>query len=571
MPPKTKRQRLSAGSASLAREKLKERRLSDLVGDETPGPSETPGASATSERSSQEILSQFCDEWLKVLDRDDKKSLALFLCYNLMSHFELNNTRAAEIAAEMVDKSDRTVRQWRTDLIANDGVLPETKQGKYHRTGVLWYNEELNQKVAEYVRMNQSVKGTPNMTAIDFGKWVNKSLLPNSTLEPGYPRKVSVETARRWLHQLGFEIITPRKGIFIDGHEREDVAEYRKIFLRRMVKIGFLHFTNAPTESSQKVLPTDIDPPTLERRSKTVIFFHDESTFSANEDQNVMWGVKGQKMIKPKSKGAGIMVSDFIDAFQGFLALTDDEYEAAKASYPGIKKYAREFLEYGETREGYWTRDKFVVQMETAVKIAEVKYPKSSGWRHVWVFDHSSCHAAMADDALDVNHMNVKPGGKQRIMRDTEYDGRVQKMYTTVRGEKIAKGMRMVLEERGVSTAGKNADWMRKELASHPDFKNEKNMVERFLVGKGHICVFLPKFHPELNPIERVWAQLKRYTKGHSKYTLPSLRKNIPLAYDTVTLDNINNHFRKVQHFMFGYLEGLTPGAGLNEALKKYK
>ena len=112
---------------------------------------------------------------------------------------------------------------------------------------------------------------------------------------------------------------------------------------------------------------------------------------------------------------------------------------------------------------------------------------------------------------------------------------------------------------------------MRKELSSHPDFKNERNMVERFLVEKGHICVFLPKFHPELNPIERVWAQLKRFTKGHCKYTLPSLRKNVPLAYDTVTLDNIKNHFRKVKHFMFGYLEGLKPGAELDEALKKYK
>ena len=53
----------------------------------------------------------------------------------------------------------------------------------------------------------------------------------------------------------------------------------------------------------------------------------------------------------------------------------------------------------------------------------------------------------MADDALDVNHMNVNPGGKQRIMRDTEYDGMVQKMYTTSRGEKVAKGMKTVLEE----------------------------------------------------------------------------------------------------------------------------
>ena len=76
---------------------------------------------------------------------------------------------------------------------------------------------------------------------------------------------------------------------------------------------------------------------------------------------------------------------------------------------------------------------------------------------------------------------------------------------------------------------------------------------------------------PELNPIERVWAKLKRYTKGHYKYTLPSLRKNIPLAYDTVSVENIKNHFKKVKHFMFSYLEGLTPGAELDEALRKYK
>ena len=91
-------------------------------------------------------------------------------------------------------------------------------------------------------------------------------------------------------------------------------------------------------------------------------------------------------------------------------------------------------------------------------------------------------------------------------------------------------------------------------------------MIERFLVGKAHIPIFLPKFHPELNPIERVWAQLKRYTKAHCKYSIQSLRKNIPAAYDSVTLENIQNHFREVKHFMFGYLEGLTPGKELDEA-----
>lgn len=38
----------------------------------------------------------------------------------------------------------------------------------------------------------------------------------------------------------------------------------------------------------------------------------------------------------------------------------------------------------------------FIAQMHRAIEIAEIKYPKEDGWCHVWVFDHSSCHAAMA-------------------------------------------------------------------------------------------------------------------------------------------------------------------------------
>ena len=95
------------------------------------------------------------------------------------------------------------------------------------RSGVLWQNEAV-----EYVRANAAVKGRPNLTSVDFCKWVNESVLPNCTREPGFPRKVGLETARLWLHHLGFEVLTARKGIFIDGHERPDVIETRKLFLR---------------------------------------------------------------------------------------------------------------------------------------------------------------------------------------------------------------------------------------------------------------------------------------------------------------------------------------------------
>ena len=45
--------------------------------------------SATLEVSSAEILSNFADDWVKVLVKDDKRSSPIFLCHNLVTHFQL--------------------------------------------------------------------------------------------------------------------------------------------------------------------------------------------------------------------------------------------------------------------------------------------------------------------------------------------------------------------------------------------------------------------------------------------------------------------------------------------------
>lgn len=172
--------------------------------------------------------------------------------------------------------------------------------------------------------------------------------------------------------------------------------------------------------------------------------------------------------MKPKSKGAGIMVSDFVDEHNGFLALTEEEHSCAKQKYPTIKRYACVYLEYGEYCEGYCNRDQMMKQMDKAVAIAEVKHPKSDGWQHVWVFDHRNCHNVMADDALDALNVNVNPGCARRKMRNTGWQGQVQKMTFNLG---IPNGMRKVLEEWGVNTTGMVADQMRKILAEHDDFK----------------------------------------------------------------------------------------------------
>ena len=131
-----------------------------------------------------------------------------------------------------------------------------------------------------FVRENTHVKGWPNLTTHSFCLWINETLLPNESLEPGFPRRVSVETARRWLHELGFETLSSSKGLFFDGHEREDVVEARGAYLLKMAEIGFLHPDQAPTPESVRAFPTSIP---LETREKTVVFFH-ESTLRSNDN-----------------------------------------------------------------------------------------------------------------------------------------------------------------------------------------------------------------------------------------------------------------------------------------------
>ena len=68
-----------------------------------------------------------------------------------------------------------------------------------------------------------------------------------------------------------------------------------------------------------------------------------------------------------------------------------------------------------------------------------------------------------------------------------------------------------------------------------------------------------------------MWAQAKRYSKAHCKYSLTSLCVTVIRALESVPIESIQKHFRKVRHYMFGYLEGLSGGNELEKLVKNYK
>lgn len=57
--------------------------------------------------------------------------------------------------------------------------------------------------------------------------------------------------------------------------------------------------------------------------------------------------------MRPKSKGSGITVSDqSISERDGYLALTEEEYQKANRVDSTIRMYAWQQMEYGEAKEG---------------------------------------------------------------------------------------------------------------------------------------------------------------------------------------------------------------------------
>lgn len=210
-----------------------------------------------------------------------------------------------------------------------------------------------------------------------------------------------------------------------------------------------------------------------------------------------------------------------------------------------------------------------------AADIADIKYPTDS-YDILWIFDNAPSHRKKAEDALNVHQMNVKPGGKQVIPHSTMYVdasgmSHAQDMFSIKGGKKVAKGMKQVLEERGLSTGGMNQEKMREVLGQQPDFVAEQSQVETVLKQRGHMVKFSPKFQFELQPIELYWAHAKRKARTTCNYSIIRLRKCIRPSLDSVPLSTIIKFFRKMRDYMRAYLEGNSAGLEVESAVKKYK
>lgn len=264
---------------------------------------------------------QVYKDWIDDQPKENVRTMAVMMMDTFIQQFGLTVVAAAKETGLLLGPNEKTVRSWRKDFYHNQGEFSESKQGKHSRPFVL-DDEGCRRKASQWVRCNASVNGKPNMTAAAFREYVNSELLPATDLPPGCPHQIKERTAIKWLHELGFRPQLHKKGIYIDGHERADVVDYRQLFLRKLEILQSTHLP--PPLCSDGLVRHQIGNPSAKK--KLVLLYHDESSFHANEGQSVIWAEEGKVPIRPKSQGRGMMVSNFVDEYNGLLKLSDDEY-----------------------------------------------------------------------------------------------------------------------------------------------------------------------------------------------------------------------------------------------------
>lgn len=206
------------------------------------------------------------------------------------------------------------LRRWTLDFVENDNVLPTNRYGAWNVSRI--EDEDL----AADIQLHLQSKGKYFRSAdiIDF------LAQPDIQRKYGLTNNISHATAKRWMQAMDYRYGKGKNGMYIDGHEREDVVRYRQET-----------FLPLWTDLVRRMLLVDADgnvvrDPQLgnfrqDRTERRVILVtHDESTFYANDRRKTRWIHKneGPTPVR-KGEGASLMVSDFCVPEIGWLRSLD--------------------------------------------------------------------------------------------------------------------------------------------------------------------------------------------------------------------------------------------------------
>ncbi|KAF8433330.1 hypothetical protein L210DRAFT_3507087 [Boletus edulis BED1] len=397
----------------------------------------------------------------------------------------------------------------------------------------------------------------------------------------GFKKTVSLKTAEWWMEKLRYRWKKELKGQYVDGHECDDVVNYpQNVFLPAWRKYQL---------QIQKWKPDDLTVEEIEIRAQVaehghpasvVLWFHDESTFYANNRRKLHWVHESEGALpQPKEEGASLMVADFVSADYGWLQSPDG------------KESAHILFKAGKSCDGYFTNEDILAHANQAMNILEKYF---SNENHVFIFDNAMMHLKWADDVLAACKLPKNPSGNwgiPRILKDVDgnvmldeggkawrekicmVDGRLpngqpQSLYFPEHHEKAGwfKGMAQILVECGYTDASS----LRAECE---DFKCPPNQSDCccccLLFSQPDFTNVQVESHLEsLNFIEQCWGYAKHLYRMKEWSSLEEvLEKNVLESLDAMPMLSIFSI--RSFHFIDAYDKGLD-GIAAPWGIKKY-
>ena len=358
----------------------------------------------------------------------------------------------------------QTLRRWLRAFINAGGKLHLSQRGRYPSTTSLLSDPGMKEQAVKWLRdqlrlMRAKNTDTQPLTIDSFHKWINSTLLKPTLDADARLKPVGRQTAREWLHKLGFEFKPHTKSIYYDGHERADVVQTRMelIAMLKALEEVTVTFTGKNCDTVRWPLLHPDERP-------VVLVSQDESAYHSNDDIKSEWAEAGKGFtIKQKSRGSLLMVSMFISELHGILRCNQSQLDtyirehpqshlAAKvAANPSWSRSSTLVLEPGAApgKDKYFDAEQLIEQTKIAREIFEATHVMPGRWAYhpshrgptsnatypysfeaVWLpparcmplffFDHSSGHGAYASDALVAQRANKLPDfkGSVPVMRN---------------------------------------------------------------------------------------------------------------------------------------------------------
>ena len=162
-----------------------------------------------------------------------------------------------------------------------------------------------------------------------------------------------------------------------------------------------------------------------------LVFSQDEAIYRSSQLNESCWTVDGETTLRTKGLGVGIMASAMVSrAFALGMEIKEEDMleinklregkhykdivaanylKGTSAKAPLTSTPFVRYLNYGQGKEGYWTYNHMVIQIEDCTDCLKYLYPD---FDYAFELDHSSGHNSERPNGLSTTAMNLGWGGE---------------------------------------------------------------------------------------------------------------------------------------------------------------